>query len=140
MYEIKLTDEAKDMLNNQEDCMYIPVWIIEIYNLDTALICSLIEVEWIENVISWECRGIERINKNKKEKAFINLVECWILKIEWEKLVFDFDRFKEMNHLWFTIENEKNKEYIWIWDEETVEKYEMMTKFVRKYLRTNGTK
>ena len=41
---------------------------------------------------------------------------------------------------WTGGENEKNKEYIWIWDEETVEKYEMMTKFVRKYLRTNGTK
>lgn len=116
------------------------MWIIEIYDMETALICSIIDAEWIEKAMSWECKWTDRIKKSKKEKAYISLLECWIIKIEWEKFVFDKDRLAEMNHLWCTLRNEKNKEYSWIWDLETVERYEEMKKFFKKHLWFNKTK
>jgi hypothetical protein len=140
MYEVKLTDKALEMTSNPNDLIHIPMWIVQIYDMETALICSLIDREWIEKVMSWECEGSNWIKKSKEERAYISLLECWIIKIEWEKFVFDQDRLAEMNHLWCKVEEEKNKEYIWIWDYETVEKYEEMTRFLKKYLRLNKTK
>ena len=139
MQKIMLTDKTLEMMSNPEDVMLIPIWIVEIYNIETATICSLMIKEWIEKVISWECERTNWIKKSNKERVYTNLLECWIIKIEWDSLTFDQDRLAEMNHLWCEIKKEKNKEYVWIWDFETVEKYEWMIKFLKKYLHTSKT-
>ena len=51
MYEVKLTDEALEMTSNPNDLIHIPMWIVQIYDMETALICSLIDREWIEKVM-----------------------------------------------------------------------------------------
>lgn len=76
------------------------------------------------------------MKQKEKEKAFENLLCCWILNINdnWE-LAFDKDRYMKMNSLWMKVDKEKYKNYIWMWSLEDIVKYDNMTKFVKKWLK-----
>lgn len=134
MYKIEINQDQAKSLEEwlKKDAFYIWMGISQLYGFTEAIICWVVDSEWIESIM--ENEHIISFKKTARERAIENLLCCWILEIvDWE-LKFNKDRYMYMNDLWTKVEEEKHSKYKWIWSYKEVSKYEEMEKFVRKLI------
>lgn len=134
MYAIEINKEKiADLNKSDEPKIYMWHWILHLFWMESATICAVCLSDWTEWIL--DSIRFKWLSKSKIRNGIEKLLCCWILIIKDWKLEFDKDRFLEMNSLWCKVDNEKYKNYIWMWTYEQVMEYEKMLKFVRKLVK-----
>lgn len=134
MYEIKINEEQLAKLNeSDEPKINVGRWIICLFWFESGVICALCTAFWTDCIM--DNVFFKEVSKSKARTGFERLLCCWILVIKDWKLEFDNDRYIQLNDLWCKVDDEKYKNYIWMWTMEQVMEYEKMLKFVRKLVK-----
>lgn len=134
MYAININKDQAERLEKElwEDALYVWIGIAQLFWFEEAVMCWILDKEWIDKLKEWEY--IKQFKKTKIKRAMENLLCCWILELKDDKLQFNKDRYIFMNELWTKVEEEKYLKYKWIWSYEEVKKYEDMIKYVEKFI------
>lgn len=116
-----------------EEALYIWIWITSLFWYEAWIICWITDSMWFSEILSWN--HLKEIKKTKLKSAIEKLLCCWILEIvDWE-IVFNRDRYIEMNNLWMKVDWEKHSKYRWLWTYDDMIKYSDMKKFVNKMFK-----
>ena len=134
MYTININKDQAERLEKEfwEDALYVWMGIAQLFWFEEAIMCWILDKEWIDKLKEWEY--MKQFKKTKIKRAMENLLCCWILELKDDELLFNKDRYIFMNELWTKIEEEKYLKYKWIWSYEEVKKYEDMIKYVEKFI------
>lgn len=134
MYTININKDQAERLEKEfwEDALYVWMGIAQLFWFEEAIMCWILDKEWIDKLKEWEY--MKQFKKTKIKRAMENLLCCWILELKDNELLFNKDRYIFMNELWTKIEEEKYLKYKWIWSYEEVKKYEDMIKYVEKFI------